>query len=114
MADIDDPIQPVHSGVGQEPSAEQVAMLADMGFTAAQARKALRETVRLFLHNSCTTSTDKVMHSRVMQSVLLNGCSATLMILERRASLFLAVLRLEKEAATRSWAGRRIYRRGID
>lgn len=33
-------------GGGPEPSADQVAMLADMGFTSAQARKALRETVR--------------------------------------------------------------------
>jgi len=42
---IDDPI-PV-SGSGSEgpgPSPEQVAMLSDMGFTPAQARKALRET----------------------------------------------------------------------
>lgn len=39
--DIDAPIQPVG---GAEPSAEQVSMLADMGFTPAQARKALRET----------------------------------------------------------------------
>jgi ubiquitin carboxyl-terminal hydrolase 5/13 len=46
--DIDDPIQ-VSSTTGPnsapEPSPEQIAMLADMGFTSAQARKALRETV---------------------------------------------------------------------
>lgn len=43
--DIDAPIQvPGRSSV-PEPSAEQVAMLSDMGFTSAQARKALRETV---------------------------------------------------------------------
>ncbi|KAI8969677.1 ubiquitinyl hydrolase [Trametes punicea] len=44
--DIDAPIQPAASGGGgaPEPSAEQVSMLADMGFTPAQARKALRET----------------------------------------------------------------------
>lgn len=30
---------------GPEPSAEQVSMLADMGFSSAQAKKALRETV---------------------------------------------------------------------
>lgn len=43
---IDDPI-PVggSSSKGPEPSPEQVATLSDMGFTAAQARKALRETV---------------------------------------------------------------------
>ena len=48
--DIDAPIQPQGSGGsgGPEPSAEQVSMLADMGFTPAQARKALRETVRSF------------------------------------------------------------------
>ncbi|EGN94266.1 hypothetical protein SERLA73DRAFT_62342 [Serpula lacrymans var. lacrymans S7.3] len=46
-ADIDDPIV-IASSTGQtsgsEPSAEQVAMLADMGFSSAQAKKALRET----------------------------------------------------------------------
>ncbi|KAF7974371.1 hypothetical protein HWV62_12338 [Athelia sp. TMB] len=45
--DIDDPIQVPSAGgaaSGPEPSAEQVAMLADMGFTSAQAKKALRET----------------------------------------------------------------------
>ncbi|OSD05569.1 ubiquitin carboxyl-terminal hydrolase 14 [Trametes coccinea BRFM310] len=44
--DIDAPIQPASSGGtgAPEPSAEQVSMLADMGFTPAQARKALRET----------------------------------------------------------------------
>ncbi|KAH8977355.1 ubiquitin carboxyl-terminal hydrolase 14 [Lactarius akahatsu] len=39
--DIDDPIL---AAGGPEPSAEQVDMLADMGFSRAQARKALRET----------------------------------------------------------------------
>ncbi|KZO89749.1 ubiquitinyl hydrolase [Calocera viscosa TUFC12733] len=44
--DIDDPID-VASGVpsdGAEASPEQIEMLSDMGFTAPQARKALRET----------------------------------------------------------------------
>lgn len=45
--DIDDPIQNMTSQDGAEPSAEQVGMLADMGFTDAQARKALRETVSI-------------------------------------------------------------------
>ena len=47
---IDDPI-PVgsSSSKGPEPSSEQVAMLSDMGFSPAQARKALRETVSLVL-----------------------------------------------------------------
>jgi len=49
--DIDDPIvipQSTSGGGsgGPEPSAEQVGMLAEMGFSRAQARKALRETVR--------------------------------------------------------------------
>lgn len=45
--DIDDPIvipQSASGGGGPEPSAEQVGMLAEMGFSRAQARKALRET----------------------------------------------------------------------
>jgi len=45
--DIDDPIQVSSTtgpNSGPEPSQEQIAMLADMGFTSAQARKALRET----------------------------------------------------------------------
>ena len=48
VADIDAPIQlpGANASAGPEPSAEQVAMLADMGFTSAQASKALRETVR--------------------------------------------------------------------
>ena len=48
--DIDEPIQlvPKQSGLDtiSEPSAEQVGMLCDMGFTMLQAKKALRETVR--------------------------------------------------------------------
>jgi len=46
-ADIDDSIQVSSSSgpnSGPEPNPEQIAMLADMGFTSAQARKALRET----------------------------------------------------------------------
>ncbi|KDQ18731.1 hypothetical protein BOTBODRAFT_29107 [Botryobasidium botryosum FD-172 SS1] len=43
--DIDDPIvTSTQPAAGPEPSAEQVSMLADMGFSHAQARKALRET----------------------------------------------------------------------
>jgi len=41
--DIDAPIKLTGSSA-PEPSAEQVSMLADMGFTTAQAKKALRET----------------------------------------------------------------------
>jgi len=46
--DIDSPIQlsaPAAGNAGFEPDPDQVAMLSDMGFTSAQARKALRETV---------------------------------------------------------------------
>ncbi|KAF6752100.1 hypothetical protein DFP72DRAFT_968124 [Ephemerocybe angulata] len=44
-ADIDDPIvAKTSTGGAAEPSAEMVRMLADMGFTSAQARKALKET----------------------------------------------------------------------
>ena len=48
VVDIDAPIQlpGASASAGPEPSAEQVAMLADMGFTSAQASKALREPVR--------------------------------------------------------------------
>lgn len=43
--DIDAPIQLGGASAGaSEPSAEQISMLADMGFTTAQAKKALRET----------------------------------------------------------------------
>ena len=51
--DIDEPIVIQSSGAGagagagaHEPNEGQVSMLAEMGFTHAQARKALRETVR--------------------------------------------------------------------
>jgi ubiquitin carboxyl-terminal hydrolase 5/13 len=49
--DIDDPIQVAGAGAGGaggggvQVSEEQIGMLADMGFSSAQARKALRETV---------------------------------------------------------------------
>ncbi|KAJ6624496.1 hypothetical protein B0H10DRAFT_2006189 [Mycena sp. CBHHK59/15] len=43
--DIDAPIQLQSGGAGEvEPTEDQIAMLSDMGFTSAQARKALRET----------------------------------------------------------------------
>lgn len=47
VQDIDQPIQLSQSGAKKtaEPSSDQIAMLADMGFTHAQARKALMETV---------------------------------------------------------------------
>ena len=51
--DIDEPIVIQSSGAAggagagaHEPNEGQVSMLAEMGFTHAQARKALRETVR--------------------------------------------------------------------
>ncbi|KAF5392582.1 hypothetical protein D9757_002232 [Collybiopsis confluens] len=42
--DIDSPIQPSSGSAKPEAAPEQIGMLADMGFTAAQATKALRET----------------------------------------------------------------------
>ncbi|GJE89413.1 ubiquitin carboxyl-terminal hydrolase [Phanerochaete sordida] len=42
--DIDAPIQVAGSGGASEPSQEQIELLAAMGFTPAQAKKALRET----------------------------------------------------------------------
>ena len=54
IVDIDEPIVIQSSGAGAgagglEPNEGQVSMLAEMGFTHAQARKALRETVRSHL-----------------------------------------------------------------
>lgn len=50
IVDIDTPIKPSGAPAkGPEPSADQISALVDMGFTAAQARKALRETVSLQL-----------------------------------------------------------------
>lgn len=44
--DIDDPIPTASSAAADAgPSEEQIGMIADMGFTANQARKALRESV---------------------------------------------------------------------
>lgn len=59
-SDIDSPIQ---GGAGTgggasaapEPPAELVSMLADMGFTSAQARKALRQTVSWKLYPKSMT-----------------------------------------------------------
>ena len=48
ITDIDAPLpsaQGKAANSGPEPSTEQVSMLTDMGFTTAQAKKALRETV---------------------------------------------------------------------
>jgi hypothetical protein len=46
VLDIDAPIvQTTRGDGGAEPSPEQIGILADMGFSPAQARKALRETV---------------------------------------------------------------------
>ncbi|KAF7327777.1 Ubiquitin carboxyl-terminal hydrolase [Mycena kentingensis (nom. inval.)] len=42
--DIDAPLPSAGGSAAAEPSPEQISMLAEMGFTAAQARKALRET----------------------------------------------------------------------
>ncbi|KAF9028671.1 ubiquitinyl hydrolase [Hymenopellis radicata] len=42
--DIDVPIQAAAASTSPEPSAEQIGMLVDMGFSPAQGRKALKET----------------------------------------------------------------------
>jgi len=42
--DLNDPVPPPSSSGGREPSADQITALTDMGFTTAQARKALKET----------------------------------------------------------------------
>lgn len=54
VIDIDDPIQPaaIPSAAGSsatEPSADKIAMIGDMGFSPAQARKALKQAVRDYL-----------------------------------------------------------------
>ncbi len=49
--DIDVPIQAVAAS-SAEPSPEQIAMLADMGFSPAQGRKALKETVSFLLSSA--------------------------------------------------------------
>jgi ubiquitin carboxyl-terminal hydrolase 5/13 len=43
--EIDDPLPTESSDQTESPAENQILMLQDMGFTAAQARKALRETV---------------------------------------------------------------------
>lgn len=44
--DIDDPLPATsNSANNNEPSVDQISALQDMGFSEAQARKALRETV---------------------------------------------------------------------
>jgi len=50
--DIDSPLN-LSTGGGNtpEPDPNQITLLADMGFTASQARKAVRETVSKFLHS---------------------------------------------------------------
>jgi ubiquitin carboxyl-terminal hydrolase 5/13 len=46
LADIDAPLELGQAEAAPQLSADQIAMLVDMGFTSAHARKALRETVR--------------------------------------------------------------------
>jgi hypothetical protein len=75
--DIDEPIQ-TGGGAGPEPSPEIVSMLSEMGFTAAQARKALKETVRYFyLVNEVMLT---LLHRAAMLSVPSNGYSVIKMI----------------------------------
>lgn len=48
FADIDAPLPAAGAApaAANEPTEEQISMIVDMGFTPAQGRKALRETVR--------------------------------------------------------------------
>jgi len=50
--DIDAPLQLSSKGPAPEPDPGLVAMLQDMGFSPAQAKKALRETVRITFNRS--------------------------------------------------------------
>ena len=56
VPDIDDPLPaptaPGTSASAGEPSDDQIAEITQMGFSAGQARKALRETVRSLSHAS--------------------------------------------------------------
>lgn len=48
MLDIDDPLPETNTAAANSsrgPTEDQIATLQDMGFTAGQAKKALRETV---------------------------------------------------------------------
>ena len=49
LPDIDSPIPQAggSASASSKPTADQICMIADMGFSAAQARKALRESVRV-------------------------------------------------------------------
>ncbi len=68
---------------GAEPAAEQVAMLADMGFTEKQARKALRETVSVeflvcYLSRSLDLSLDFCGGDAWLYHVAIDGFRAML------------------------------------
>lgn len=76
---LDDPIPTGAPSAASEPSPEQISMLADMGFTAAQARKALRETV-----SQVKDLADLRME---MQSTQSSGYSLTLTTMGRKARL---------------------------
>ncbi|KAL4063737.1 hypothetical protein J3A83DRAFT_4453851, partial [Scleroderma citrinum] len=83
--DIDEPIQLNTTGTkkGPEPSSEQITMLADMGFTHAQARKALLETdgnperaVEWLFNHPDDTGEMTVSSSNSVQEKLLPGSSS--------------------------------------
>jgi ubiquitin carboxyl-terminal hydrolase 5/13 len=109
--DIDDPIQ--SAGTSQKsaymPSEEQVVMLAEMGFTSAQARKALRETVRSrFVDCHYNRLNAGSFFGRLETlSVPSNGSSVTQMTPEM--TLHLRLLQLQLQNLT--LALQRIYRR---
>lgn len=98
LVDIDTPIIQTASGgggggsSGPEPSSERIAMLAEMGFSPQQARKALRQTVRGArsrspLLPSLTSRTRDVKHAicrTEIRSVQSNGCSRIRMTRARK------------------------------
>jgi len=71
FVDIDTPLQAAgasSAAAGPEPSPDQISMIADMGFSAAQARRALRETV------SSVFASPLIPSRLAMRSGLSNGC----------------------------------------
>ena len=69
-------------------------MLADMGFTSAQARKALKETVRFVVLTIFIADHDVIRRAE-MPNARSNGCSTILMTQAKRLhNLLLTLLRV--------------------
>ena len=90
LTDIDAPIQLPGAGAassGPEPSPEIIGMLTDMGFTTAQVKKALRETVRalfisVFVNMADNHPSDCVRAATPIEPLI--GCSTILMTPAKR------------------------------